>query len=110
MNLQLTVQGDTLAIGGVRELNSANAADFRDQIRSAMSARLKNIEIDLSKVIFMDSCGLGALISLRRCACSRSGFVRLLNPATPVRQMLELTRMYRIFEIVQAAEVAVTAG
>jgi anti-sigma B factor antagonist len=102
MNIKLEVQGDTLSIGGVRELNAANANAFRDQVRLAMSESLKNIEIDLSQAIFLDSCGLGALISLHKTACSRRGLVRLINPAIPVQQILELTRMHRIFEIVRA--------
>lgn len=101
MNIKLEVQGDTLNIGGIRELNAANANAFRDQIRAAMSAALKNIEIDLSQAVFLDSCGLGALISLHKTACSRRGLVRLVNPAVPVQQILELTRMHRIFEIVR---------
>ena len=101
MNIRLAIQGDTLSIGGIRELNAANANAFRDQIRSAMSDTLKNIEIDLSQAIFLDSCGLGALISLHKTACSRRGLVRLVNPAMPVQQILELTRMHRIFEIVK---------
>ncbi len=101
MNIKLEVQGDTLSIGGVKELSAANATIFRDQIRSAMSDSLRNIEIDLSQAMFLDSCGLGALISLHKTACSRRGLVRLVNPASPVQQILELTRMHRIFEIVR---------
>jgi anti-sigma B factor antagonist len=100
MNMRLTIQGDTLVIHGLHELNSANADDFRDQIRSIFSDGLRNIDIDLSQATFMDSCGLGALISLHRSAFSRSGLVRLRDPGTQVRQMLELTRMRRIFEII----------
>jgi len=101
MKMRLKVQGDTLAIGGVEELSAANATRFRDEIRGAMSGALKNIEIDLSQANFLDSCGLGALISLHKTACSRRGAVRLLNPASPVQQILELTRMHRIFEIIR---------
>lgn len=102
MNLKFEVQGDTLAIGGIQELSAANATNFRDQIRSAMGGSLRNIQIDLSEASFLDSCGLGALISLHKTACSRRGLVRLINPASPVQQILELTRMHRIFEIVKA--------
>ena len=101
MKMRLKVRGDTLAIGGVEELSAANASHFRDEVRGAMSGPLKNIEIDLSEANFLDSCGLGALISLHKTACSRRGAVRLLNPASPVQQILELTRMHRIFEIVR---------
>jgi anti-sigma B factor antagonist len=102
MNLRLAVRGDTLSIGGIRELSAANASIFREQVRSAMSDSLKNIEIDLSQASFLDSCGLGALISLQKTANSRRGLVRLVNPGLPVQQILELTRVHRIFEIVRA--------
>jgi anti-sigma B factor antagonist len=103
MNVRLTIKGDTLSVGGLRELNSANAEDFRDQVRTAMSDGLRVVDIDLSQATFMDSCGLGALISLHRSVSSRSGLVRLRNPATQVRHLLELTRMRRIFEIVDGS-------
>jgi anti-sigma B factor antagonist len=51
--------------------------------------------------MFLDSCGLGALISLHKTACTRNGAVRLLNPTPPVQQILELTRLHRVFEIVK---------
>ena len=99
--MKIHVQGDTLHITDVRELGAANSNTFRDQARSAMSDTQKNIEIDLSQTSFVDSCGLGTLIALHKTACSRRGMVRLLNPTPPVQQILELTRMHRIFEIVK---------
>lgn len=102
MNMRVEVQGETIRIGGLRELSAANAATFRDEIRAAMTGALRNIAIDLSEATFLDSCGLGALISLHKTACSRHGSVRLVNPAPAVQQILELTRMHRIFEIVRS--------
>ncbi len=99
--MKIQVQGDTLHITDVREFGAANSNTFRDQARAAMSDTQKNIEIDLSQTSFVDSCGLGTLIALHKTACSRRGMVRLLNPTPPVQQILELTRMHRIFEIVK---------
>jgi anti-sigma B factor antagonist len=101
MNIKVQIQGETLNVGGVKELSAANANAFRDQVRGSLADRLKNIEIDLSQTMFLDSCGLGALISLHKTACTRSGAVRLLNPTPPVQQILELTRLHRVFEIVK---------
>jgi anti-sigma B factor antagonist len=100
MSVKLSAQGETLSIGGLKELSAANANAFRDEVRAAMSRKLKNIEIDLSEASFLDSCGIGALISLYKTVSSRRGTVRLLNPSAPVQQILELTRMHRVFEIV----------
>ena len=91
-----------MSVAGVRELSAANANTFRDRVRGALADRLKNIEIDLSQTAFLDSCGLGALISLHKTACTRSGTVRLRNPRPPVQHILELTRLHRVFEIVQS--------
>jgi anti-sigma B factor antagonist len=93
--------GETICIAGIKELAAANANAFRDQTRAAMTDTHKFIEIDLSETMFLDSCGLGALISLHKTTCSRNGLVRLVNPTPPVQQILELTRMHRIFEIVK---------
>jgi len=93
--------GETLNISGIKELAAANANSFRDQVRATLSEAQRVIEIDMSETMFVDSCGLGALISLHKTACSRNGLVRLLNPTPPVQQILELTRMHRIFEIVK---------
>ncbi len=98
--MKVQTRGDTLAITGLKELAAANFQSFRDQVRAALTDEQKNIEIDLSQTMFLDSCGLGALISLHKTVCSRQGQVRLLHPTPPVRQILELTRMHRIFEIV----------
>ena len=93
-------RGETLTISGLKELAAVNSQSFRDQVRTALTDEQKTIEIDLSETMFVDSCGLGALISLHKTVCARQGQVRLLQPTPPVRQILELTRMHRIFEIV----------
>jgi len=99
-NMKVQGQGETLNVSGIKELGAANSQVFRDQVKGAMNEVHKNIEIDLSETMFVDSCGLGALISLHKTTCNRNGTVRLLNPTPPVQQILELTRMHRIFEIV----------
>ena len=98
MKIQNT--GDTLRISEVTELGAVSSTTFRDEVRSALQDGQKNIEIDLAQTEFIDSCGLGALIALHKTACSRKGAVRLLNPRPPVQQILELTRLHRVFEIV----------
>jgi anti-sigma B factor antagonist len=100
-DMNVMVDGETLRVSGVKELGAANANSVRDQIRTALTNGERNIEIDLSETSFLDSCGLGALIALHKTACARNGTLRLLNPPPAVQQILELTRMHRIFEIVK---------
>ena len=100
-DMKVQSNGDILSINGISELGAGNANMFRDQLRAAMTDAHKFIEVDLSQTNFLDSCGLGALISVHKSVCSKNGLVRLVNPTPPVQQILELTRMHRIFEIVK---------
>jgi anti-anti-sigma factor len=98
--MRLESQGTKLRVSEIPELGAANANRFRDQVRAALTPEQNDIEVDLGDTGFIDSCGLGALIALQKTARSRNGSVRLLRPQPPVQQMLKLTRMNKIFEIV----------
>jgi len=99
--MKLEIQGDTLRVSELKELGAANADEFREHVRAALGDGKKSIEIDLAETTFVDSCGLGAIIALHKAACSRQGKVRLLNPQPAVQQILDLTRMDRLLEIVR---------
>ena len=92
---------DTLRISDVKELDASNANNFRDEVRSAFASSPRHMEIDLSQTAFVDSCGLGALIALHKTACDRNGTLRLLNPQPAVEQILQLTRLHRVFEVIK---------
>lgn len=99
MNIQ-NKDAQTTVVTGLLELVAANAAQVRDEIRTALPASTLNLDLDLSALTFLDSSGLGALISLHKTLRSRNGTVRLLKPAPNVLQILELTRLHRVFEII----------
>jgi anti-sigma B factor antagonist len=90
----------TAVVTGLAELVAANAAQVRDEIRAALPASTVQLDLDLSALTFLDSSGLGTLISLHKLLRSRNGTLRLLQPAPNVLQILELTRLHRVFEIV----------
>ena len=98
MNLQTL--GNSLLASCPAELTAPNAAVFREQMRAAVSAQHQHVEFDMSQTNFLDSSGLGALISIHKLMCGRGGSVRIRNPSPTVLQILELTRMHRIFEII----------
>ncbi len=100
--MKLEINGDTLRVSAVKQLGAANANAFRDWVREALTESYRSIEIDLAETMFLDSCGLGALVALHKTACSRQGKLRLVNPQPPVQQILDLTRLSRIFEVVKS--------
>jgi len=98
--------GDVLRVTGVNELDAATATNFQQAVLEAMTDEIRHIEVDLSGTAFLDSCGLGTLMVLRKLVYHRDGSVRLLNPAPAVQQMLQLTRLYRLLEVVHSEEIA----
>ena len=96
------IAGTTLRVSGLVELNAVNAATFRDETRAALTPAIGVLEIELSTTSFVDSSGLGALIALHKTMVTRGGSVRILKPTPKVLQILELTRLHRVLEIVSA--------
>lgn len=90
----------TLHVTEIRELTAGVAPDVKNQLRQHFAEGLIDIDFDCSTLDFVDSSGLGALISIQKLANERGGKLRLLSPKPSVIQLLELTRLHRVFEIV----------
>ncbi|PWU10350.1 MAG: sulfate transporter [Verrucomicrobia bacterium] len=100
--MRLEAQEDTLRVSDIGELGATTANWFRDRVRAELSETHKNLDIDLAQTPLLDSHGVGALVALHKIISSRDGSLRLLNPQPQVQQILDLTQMDRIFEIVRS--------
>ena len=65
------------------------------------------IVLDLSRVSFIDSAGLGELVACKKRTAERGGDVKLLRPAGQVHKLLVMTLLTRLFEVYQDEETAV---
>ncbi|MBS0656927.1 MAG: STAS domain-containing protein [Verrucomicrobia bacterium] len=95
-------QSASLTVSDLTEMNAANSAGLRDEIRASLLESQLELNLDLSATRFIDSSGLGALIALQKTMRARGGQLRLLRPSPVVLQILELTRLHRVLEIVPA--------
>lgn len=100
--MNVIVQSDGIRVEGLAELGAANARAVRDAVLRELSAARRGVELDMGGVVFVDSAGLGALLSIHREATRWGGGVRLLSPRPGVMQLLELTRIHLLLEIVPA--------
>ena len=90
----------TLHVSNISELTAGGAPDVKNQLRLHFTDGLTDIDFDCTILDFIDSSGLGALISMQKLANERGGKLRLLSPKPSVIQVLELTRLHRVFEII----------
>jgi anti-sigma B factor antagonist len=107
MKLEITETSDTTTIVKLPtdSLDAGNVKAFRDAIQP-ISDRQRTIIIDMSHLSFVDSSGLGALLSCLRTMNSKEGQLRLFGMTKPVKALFELVRMHRIFAIYNTREEA----
>ncbi|QZA78945.1 STAS domain-containing protein [Deefgea tanakiae] len=79
-------------------LDASNADAFRKQIRPVLESSGK-IALDMSALSFVDSSGLGALLSCLRFCTEQGGSFALYGLQRPVSALFELMRMHRVFQV-----------
>lgn len=99
MNLMVEEVADvTIVTVPVDELDASNVAEFKRDIAPLLEAH-RELLLDLSQLRFVDSSGLGAILSCLRQLTAKGGDLKLCGMANPVRTIFELVRMHRIFHI-----------
>lgn len=103
-----TIEGVEVIEIPVKALDADSAKEFRKDMEG-LTADGGNFVFDLSKVEFVDSSGLGAILSCLRQLNSKGGDLKLCNMSSPVRAMFELVRMHRVMEIYDSRKEAVAS-
>lgn len=109
----LEVAVDRCGGGTVVHLRGAATMDRLDDLRERLDAVASPpagpLVVDLSELTFITSAGLGLLISAY-VRCRRRGRpMHLVNPAPPIREILQVTRLTDLFSIVPTVDAAVHA-
>ena len=89
-------------------IDASSAADFKGQLVTWIQEGNTRILLDLSFIVFIDSSGLGAIISLLK-LLTEKGDICLCNIGEQVMSLFKLTRMDRIFRIYPSSAEALEA-
>ena len=102
------VGGVAVVVVMVDELDAGNIPEFKRRVAPILAAHSK-VVIDLSRVRFIDSSGLGAMLSCLRQLTAKSGELKLSGLSEQVRAAFELVRLHRILDIYEDRAKAVEA-
>lgn len=81
----------------VGEVDISNAHYFKQQLETALAEKEQNITIDLSELNYIDSTGLGVIISAYG-TIKKNGFgVKITNPQDNVKKLLMISGLDKIF-------------
>ncbi len=89
-------------------LDASIAEEFKRDVARLLEAN-SQVLFDMSHLRFVDSAGIGAILSCLRRLSAAGGDLKLFGVSKPVRGVFEITRMHRIFDIFDTKEEAVHA-
>ena len=75
------------------------SVQLRDAIRGLIGKGKKSVLLNMSEVNYIDSSGLGELVSAYTTAKNQQAEVKLLKLTRKVHDLLQLTKLYTVFDI-----------
>jgi anti-sigma B factor antagonist len=111
--MSFTVRKDeakgVVIVGVDGQLIVGNRHDLKQKILAAMEAGDHKFVIDFAQTGYIDSSGLGVLLSLAKKVREQGGDLRLAGLNDDLRTLFELTKLDTLFTLVDSVEEAVAA-
>ncbi|ACS80442.1 STAS domain-containing protein [Maridesulfovibrio salexigens] len=83
---------------GESRVDATNSSELQEHVSSLVSKGGRSFVLDLSAVLFMDSCGLAGLIPITNCM-PKDGRLLIAGLHPKVEQIFKLTKLNTIFNI-----------
>jgi anti-sigma B factor antagonist len=100
MNIEQRTVGDVvvLSIIGDIAMNGTGASQVADKVRSLLQEGHDRLVLDLGRVRYVDSAGLGELIQAFSAVRNRGGAMKLLNVTRRLNDLLVVTKLLTVFD------------
>lgn len=101
MILERIKVGDVLVlkVKGKITLFDMSSEAFRDEIIDLLRNQHNNILIDAEQMSYIDSSGIGELVSAFTLVTNSGGQLKLLALCKRVKDLLQITKLYTVFEV-----------
>ena len=109
LKIELTRVEESALVHVTGSINMNSAEDLRRELEKLAVEKAPRIVLDMTGVDFICSAGLGAIISAHLKCRHHKGRVLLVNPQPAVRQILETTRLTKLFPVYDNVDAAVGA-
>ncbi len=102
----MSVTMTTRQVGDVTVIDAAGritlgegSSSFRDTIKDLVTKGDKKILLNLGEVSYIDSSGIGELVSGFTTVSNSGGKLKLLSLTKRVKDLLQITKLYTVFEV-----------
>jgi anti-sigma B factor antagonist len=93
------VDGITIMDCSGRITLGEGSVTLRDSVRDLLSKGSKQILLNLGDVTYIDSSGIGELVSAFTTVRNQGGDLKLLNLTKKVHDLLQITKLYTVFDV-----------
>ncbi len=107
MSFHLSRTDDLLVVDVDGQLVVGNRAEFKQAILDHVEQGVRTVVVDFSRSPYIDSSGLGALVSLGKRLREAGGDLRLTGLNEDLRTLFELTRLDALFPLFASRDAAV---
>ncbi len=104
MSLQVTRQGDVVVIEVDGQLIVGNRQELKQRVLEEAEGGARKILVDFANAGYIDSSGLGVLVSLAKRMRELGGDLRLANLNDDLQTLFELTKLDSLFQIADTRE------
>lgn len=101
MESNIRMDGDVVTMSISGDLVASSAEEFKLQVGQLLDKNFIFILLEISKVNFMDSSGLGACMAVHKMLSGKNGKMVLAKPSEAVGKILRLTRADQKLKIAQ---------
>lgn len=112
----MSVKLSTRQVGDVNVIDVAGritlgegSSTLRDALRDMVGKGQKKILLNLGQVSYIDSSGIGELVSGFTTVTNQGGELKLLNLNKKVKDLLQITKLYTVFDVHEDEAAAVRA-
>ncbi len=102
----MSVKLSTRQVGDVSVVDVAGritlgegSSALRDLLKDMVGKGQKKILLNLGEVTYIDSSGIGELVSAFTTIANQGGQLKLLNLAKRVKDLLQITKLYTVFDV-----------
>jgi len=99
MDIQKRLEGNVAVLSLNGRLDLTSASSLKEVSKEVLAGDTKNMILNMDKVDFINSSGLGALVSILKEVRNSQGSMRLTNLAPYVKEIFDITQLTNIFEI-----------
>jgi anti-sigma B factor antagonist len=108
MNFAQEIKGNILKLHISGDLiGEDNGMQLVGAVNEAVSHQVLTCIIDISGLRYINSSGIGVLITILTKFRNKGGEVYLMNPSESVKKLLVITKLNSIFQIIKSEEEAI---